>query len=219
MDALAADPISPVAARLRRPSWRDPRLLAGLVMVAAAVAFGAWAVSAAEASIPVYVARDTLTPGEAISGDVLVVARVRLERSEAALYLAATGDPPTGLVALRTVARGELVPRSAVGAADSLDVRPVPVAVADAPSAGVIEGALVDLWVTGGAGDGAAVAGPRLLAEGLEVAEVTRPAGAFAVGGRTTVQVLVPTGSLPEVLGALATEDAVQVVLVPGSGG
>lgn len=219
MEALAADPISPVAARLRRPSWRDPRLLAGLVMVAAAVAFGAWAVSAAEASTPVYVARDTLTPGEAISGAALVVAQVRLERAEAAHYLVATGDPPEGLVVLRTVVRGELVPRSAVGAADSLDVRPVPVAVADAPSAGVIEGALVDLWVTGGAGEGAAVAGPRLLAVGLEVAEVTRPAGAFAVGGRTTVQVLVPTGSLPEVLGALATEDAVQVVLVPGSGG
>lgn len=218
MDTMGTEPVSPVAARLRRPSWRDPRLGAGLVMVAAAVALGAWAVSAAEASIPVYAARGTLTPGESVSSDQLVVAQVRLESAEAAHYLPVTGDPPTGLVALRTVSEGELVPRSAVGDAAALDVRPVPVVVADAPSAGVVEGARVDLWATP-AGDGAAAAAPRLLAEGLEVAEVTRPAGAFAVGGQTTVHVLVPTGSLPEVLGALAAEGSAQVVLVPGTGG
>jgi len=218
MDTMGVAPVSPVAARLRRPSWRDPRLLAGLVMVAAAVALGAWAVSAAEASTPVYVARGTLTPGEPVSSDDLVVAQVRLAAAEAAHYLPVTGDGPQGLVALRTVAKGELVPRSAVGDAAALDVRPVPVAAADAPSAGVVEGAMVDLWVTLEARDGEAVAMPRLLAEGLDVAEVTRPAGTFAVGGQTTVHVLVPTGSLPEVLGALAAEGSVQVVLVPGSG-
>jgi hypothetical protein len=123
-------------------------------------------------------------------------------------------------VALRTVADGELVPRSAVGPASSLDVRPVPVTVTDAPPAGVAAGALVDLWVTPTADSAAPTPPPpHLLASGLEVAEVTRTAGAFAIGGRTTVHVLVPTGSLAEVLGALGTKGAVQVVLVPGSGG
>lgn len=219
MDTTGVELLSPVAARLRRPSWRDPRLLAGLVMVAAAVALGAWAVSAAEASTPVYAARGTLTPGESVTGGQLVVVQVRLEQAEAAHYLPATAGAPHGLVVLRTVAKGELVPWSAVGEAAELDVRPVPVAVADAPSAGVVEGAMVDLWVSPQGRTGEAAPGPRLLAAGLEVAEVTRPAGAFAVGGQTTVQVLVPTGALPEVLGALAAEGSVQVVLVPGSGG
>ena len=31
---------APVAPRLRRPSWRDPRLVVGLVLVALAVALG-----------------------------------------------------------------------------------------------------------------------------------------------------------------------------------
>ncbi|HEY5518807.1 MAG TPA: hypothetical protein VIK17_04085 [Cellulomonas sp.] len=219
VDTLSAELVSPVAVRLRRPSWRDPRLLAGLVMVAAAVALGAWAVSAAEASTPVYVARGTLTPGEAVTGSQLVVAQVRLGSTEAARYLPVTAGVPAGLVVLRTVGSGELVPRSAVGAATVLEVRPVPVAVAVAPSSGVIEGARVDLWVSGAARDGAAATDPRLLAEGLEVAEVTRPSGGLAVGGKTTVQVLVPTRLLPAVLGALATDGSVQVVLVPGSGG
>jgi len=217
METIGTEPVSPVATRLRRPSWRDPRLLAGLVMVAAAVALGSWAVSAAEASIPVYVARGTLTPGEPVEARAIAVAQVRLGGPQAARYLSATRGPPRGLVALRTVADGELVPRSAVGPASSLDVRPIPVTVTDAPPAGVAAGALVDLWVTPTADAGAPPPPPHLLASRLEVAEVTRPAGAFAIGGRTTVHVLVPTGSLAEVLGA--AKGTVQVVLVPGSGG
>ncbi|HEY8718901.1 hypothetical protein [Pengzhenrongella sp.] len=216
---IVAEPVSPIAARLRRPSWRDPRLLAGLVMVAAAVTVGAWAVSAAEASTPVYVARGTLTPGEPINADALAVAQVRLEPREAARYLSVATAPPAGLVVLRTVAAGELVPRSAVGAATALAFRPVAVAISDAPSEGVVKGALVDLWVTPKPHDDAAAPVPRLLAERLEVAEVKRPASAFAVGGQTTVHVLVPSGSMSQVLGALAVEGTVQVVVLPGSGG
>lgn len=215
------EPVSPVAVRLRRPSWRDPRLLAGLLMVAGAVALGSWAVSAAQASTPVYLARGTLVPGASVGAGDLVVGQVRLAPAEAAHYLAVTVDGPPDLVVLRTVFAGELVPLSAVGEQASLDVRPVPVAIAEAPSDGVVPGARVDLWVSAGNAtsdvDGAVA--PRLLAEGLEVAEVTRPSGAFAVGGRSTVHVLVPTGSLPEVLGALGTDGTVQLVLVPGTGG
>ena len=55
-------PVSPPGLRLRRPGWRDPRLLVGVGMIAGSVALGAWAVTAAEASTPVYVARGALTP-------------------------------------------------------------------------------------------------------------------------------------------------------------
>jgi len=219
MDTLTADPVSPAAVRLRRPSWRDPRLLAGLVMVAASVSLGSWAVSSAQASTAVYAARGALTPGEPISSADLTVALVRLDPAQASRYLAVADGSPDDLVVLRTIAAGELVPRSAVGQAASLDVRPVPVTVADAPSAGVVEGALVDLWATPRDANGDAAGLPALLAAGLEVAEVARPTGAFAVGGQTTIHVLVPERALPEVLGALATKGSVQVVLVPGTGG
>ena len=39
---------APAAARLRRPSWRDPRLLVGLLLVAVAVVVGTTAVAAAD---------------------------------------------------------------------------------------------------------------------------------------------------------------------------
>src|SRR5690242_3396447 len=51
---------APVAARLRRPGWRDPRLLSGVALVAGAVALGSWVVSSAQHTVPVYVARGAL---------------------------------------------------------------------------------------------------------------------------------------------------------------
>jgi hypothetical protein len=217
MDTMVGAPVSPVGARLRRPSWRDPKLLAGVLMVAAAVALGSWAVTAAQASTPVYVAAEALTPGETLGADQVAIARVRLERAEAEHYLLASEQLPVDAVAVRAVGAGELLPRAAVAASADLDVRPVAVPVTEPPSAGVAEGALVDVWVTPEPQDGDAPV-PRLIAERLTVAEVARPSGAFAVGAETTVHVLVPTGSLEDVLGALAARQAVHVVLVPGTG-
>ena len=55
--APAADAAPP--ARRRRSTWRDPRMAGGLVLIGAAVALGAWAVSTAADTQQVYVlARD-----------------------------------------------------------------------------------------------------------------------------------------------------------------
>jgi hypothetical protein len=216
MTSIDAGPASPSALRLRRPGWRDPKLLVGVLMIAASVALGAWAVSAAEASTPVYVARGALTPGEQLGSEAVAVARVRLAAAEADRYLPATEPLPEGAVAVRAVGDGELVPRAAVARSTDLRVRPVAIPVTDPPSAGVDEGASVDVWLTPEVQDGQTPI-PRLLAEQLTVAEVTRPTGGFTVGAETVVHVLVPTDALSDVLGALATRQAVQVVLVPGT--
>jgi hypothetical protein len=217
METMVGAPVSPIGARLRRPSWRDPKLLVGVLLVAASVALGSWAVTAAQASTPVYVAAEALTPGETVGAGQVAVVQVRLEPAEADHYLRADEPLPVDAVAVRAVGDGELLPRAALAGSADLDVRPVAVPVTEPPSAGVAEGALVDVWVTPEAQDGEPPV-PRLIAEGLTVAEVARPSGAFAVGAETTVHVLVPTGSLGDVLGALASRQAVHVVLVPGTG-
>lgn len=216
MDTIDGSPVSPVGMRLRRPGWRDPKLLVGLLLIAVSVAVGAWAVSAAEASTPVWVTRGALTPGEPLDGAQVAVAQVRLGSSEADRYLPASEPLPTDAVAVRAVGAGELLPRAAVADEADLTVRPVAVPVTDPPSEGVDEGALVDVWVTPEPDEGQPPE-PRLLAERLTVAEVARPTGGFAVGAETVVHVLVPTDALPDVLGALAGRQAVQVVLVPGT--
>lgn len=201
---------APPANRLRRPSWRDPRLVVGLILVAVSVAAGSWLVDSAQGSTPVWVARHTLTPGTELTAQHLEVGDVRLGAAQLEGYLDATAPLADGLVVLRTVAAGELVPSAAVGDRGVLDVRPVPVTVPD-PGSAVTAGAVVDLWfVPAEAGE------PEVLARGLTVDEVTSSGGAFAQGV-TVVHVLVPEAELPVVLAA--TSGPGEVRLVPVLGG
>ncbi len=222
MDTMVLDLPTPVANRLRRPGWRDPRLLAGVAMVAGSVALGSWVVQGAERTTQVYVARDALTPGSAVEASGLGVAQVRLVDVDVARYVTVADGLPQDAVALRVVAPGELVPRAALGSAADLDVRPVAIAVTVPPSADLVAGSLVDLWdvpaTTRSTGGNDAAVLPRELAPALTVAQVRRPDGAFVTGGSTVVYVLVPTAILPTVLAAVAGDGAVQLVHVPGSG-
>lgn len=210
MDISTLDLPAPAAPRLRRPGWRDPRLLAGLALVAGSVALGSWVVRNAEASVGVYAVRDTVVPGDAIGPDDLVVTDARLG-SGLDRYLRADEPLPEGAVVLRTVGAGELLPRAALGSADELALRPVAVPVRGELPDVVRTGAQVDLWLTPGQG------APEQLAAALTVAQVARPDGAFAAGGSATVHVLVPQDQLPDVLAALAGDGRVDVVAVPGS--
>lgn len=220
MDTSVIDLPAPVAARLRRPGWRDPRLLAGIAMVAASVLLGSWAVRTAQATVPVYVTRAALVPGDTVSADELAVVDVRLGTVNLDHYLRADRPTAADVVVVRAVGRGELVPASAVGSAADLDLRPVSITLTRAPSREVAPGALVDVWFTPPAPDDDAAPGePRQLAGGLTVAEVTTPTGAFRASGGSSVQVLVPTDVLPVILTALAADGTVDVVPVPGTGG
>ncbi len=206
---------APPATRLHRPSWRDPRLVVGLLLVAASVAAGSWVVTAAQAATPVWVARGTLTPGTPLTAEHVVVAEVRLVGEQRAAYLDATQPLPADQVVLRTVADGELVPLSALGSRTDLDVHPVALTVAD-PGSAVTQGAVVDLWFVPEPDDAAPEPSPLALA--LTVVEVAKPNGAFAQG-QTVVHVLVPRDQLPAVLAATAAAGSVRVVPVLGGSG
>lgn len=220
MDTSVLDLPAPTAARLRRPGWRDPRLLVGLALIAASVVLGSWAVTTAQRTVPVYVARDVLVPGAALTTSTLVVADVRLA-DHVDGYLRADEPLPDDAVLLRTVGAGELVPVAAVGAAADLDVRAVPVTLSGPPPTGLGAGSRVDLWFTpesaGAAADDPAPEPPHELAASLVVSELSSADGAFAGGGSRTVHVLVPVDDLPTVLGALAGGGTVDVVPVPGA--
>ncbi|RXR26689.1 hypothetical protein EQW78_09305 [Oerskovia turbata] len=222
LDALP----SPTVARLRRPGWRDPRLLLGLVLVAASVALGSWAVSSASRTVAVYAAAGPLTPGEPVDASSLRVVEVRLGSGDGKYFLA--GRPlPDDLVALRVVGDGELVARSAVGGSDELAVRAVAIPVAGALSDRVTDGALVDVWFVPAADGGATApdrktadakdgSEPYTLAAQVVVAQVAESGGTLVSGGPTTLHVLVPTDELPGVLAALAAEGEIAVVPVAG---
>ena len=204
-----------LAPRLRAPSWRDPRLVVGVVLVLASVLLGSWLVGTADRTRPVWAAAATLAPGDAVGSSALTVVRARVDPGLDA-YLPADQDLPPDLVALRTVAAGELVPLSAVGDARALERKPVGLPAPGALPAGLVKGAQVDVWVSA-PGEGGEPEPPEQLAAAAEVAEVSTAAGAFGAEQGATVQVLLPEAELRLALAALAADAEVALVLVPGS--
>jgi hypothetical protein len=210
----------PVATRLRRPRWRDPRLLTGVVIVAVSVALGSWVVSSASRTVPAFVADGALTPGEPLTADGLRAVDVRLGAGTGR-YLPADEPLPADLVVLRVVDDGELVPLTALGA--DADVRSVAVPVASGLSDRIRAGAVVDLWFVPDAPitpDGADdKPEPSTLARNVVVEQVDADEGGMIVDGTVTLHVLVPADSLPTVLSALSDAGTVAVVPVAGDVG
>lgn len=208
---------SPRAPRLRRPGWRDPRLLLGLALVGLSVLLGSWAVGSAGRTVQVLAAGEALVPGDPLRAAMLRVVDVRLPDGGAD-YLPTDADLDA-LVVTRVVREGELVPSSAVASEGEIGARAVAVTTGAGVSSAVVEGALVDLWFVpdppSGSGDGDAPQ-PRQLAASLTVAEVDASSAAFSVGAGSTVHVLVPLDDLPAVLAAVRGAGTVDLVPVPG---
>src|SRR5690625_3335386 len=112
--------------RVRRPSWRDPRLGVGVLLVAGSVALGSWTVSRADDTVTVYTTATVLSPGDQVDVEDLVATQVQVP-ALAETYLTPGEEPATGLVVLRTVGEGEMVPLAALGSAQSVQVRTVTV--------------------------------------------------------------------------------------------
>lgn len=211
-------PQPPRLSRLRRPGWRDTRLIIGLLLVLGSVAVGSRVVATANDASPVYAARTAMAPGAALTPEALVVVRVRLGAGTAP-YLDAGAPVPTGHVLLRALGAGEIVPRAAVGPAQNYLRRPVGIAVDAALPRDVAAGAAVDVWASerDPTRPQAGFRPPRRIAEAVPVAEVSDEGGALSVGAGATVHVLLTPDELPRVLDALANNARTAVVPVPGS--
>jgi hypothetical protein len=207
----------PEARRLRAPSWRDSRLLIGLVLLLASVALGARAVSAADRTVPVYAARVALPADTVLAADQVLVVRVRFVGTDAA-YLDARRPFPAGAVLSRTVGAGELIPRGAVAPAAMRGLRAVSLPIEGALPTGITTGSRVDVWVSARRRDGAGTGydAPRQVARSVEVVRVDRPGTGLTAGRVTAVHLLMPEAELPTVLDALANDARTAVLPIPG---
>jgi hypothetical protein len=188
----------------------DPRFIIGVALVGASIA-GVWAiVSAVDDSREVFSARSTLTAGDRITSDDLLVSHVRLGAGESH-YLSPATLPDDGLVVTRTVLEGELVPVSAIATDAAGELARVVVPVGDTLSAQVVAGASVDLWSAREVERGRWEP-PAVLVGGAEVAEVLEAGSLFAGTPGRSVELLVPREKTAAVLEALAAGDAMTLV-------
>ncbi|WP_426562243.1 SAF domain-containing protein [Angustibacter sp. McL0619] len=207
------------AHRLRPPSWREPRLLLGVLLVLMSVVAGGWVVRSADHTVPVYAARHTLTPGDALTTDDLTVVRVRLGSGAGAYLAAAAGStPPAGAVVLRAVPAGELVARSAVGDRAQVDLRPVAVSIEPEVAERLAPGVMVDVWVAARRGDRSdAFEPPHLAAAGVQVSATSTQHGALGSSTSSAVHLLLGPDLVPDLIEAVDNQARITLVPVPGT--
>ncbi|MBC7298203.1 MAG: hypothetical protein H5T82_04845 [Demequina sp.] len=200
---------TPVAGRLRRPGWRDPRLVVGLLLISVAVIAVTGIVRSADTTVPYYAARHALTPGTILRMSDVVVVHVRIPEG----VYAAPGQQPWGQVVTRVIGDGELVPHDSLADPQDFDGRPIAVRTNLPLADGVERGSTVDIYLTRTDADE-----PRteLVASGLVVEAVDHDAGSFSAGSVETVYVVVPRRDVERFLDALATKGDISVVGPPG---
>ena len=196
-----------------RAFWGDARFFLGILLIAASVV-GVWfVVSASRQTVPVFAATRTIVPGEAVAGDDVRLVEVSLGQLEGA-YLTADALK-NGLVATRTVAEGELVPQSAVGASAAAATTTVVLHSAVEVPASVDAGSVVEVWeaplIDRGAYDV-----PRILVADATIVSVTRDDSMIG-GGAAALEVVIPRADVAAVLGAMADESALSVVPTAGA--
>lgn len=202
---------SPIAGRLRRPTWKDPRLLVGALLVVVSVVGVSALVRGADNTVPHYAARDTLVPGTVLSRDDVTVTHVRVP---AGTYVEAV-EEPWGRVVTRVIDEGELLPQAALVDEDVQAGRVIAVTAAQPLADGIGTGSVVDVYVTRVDDDAART---DVVAEQLVVASVDRDGGSFGSGESEVVYLVVPQDQVADFLSATAVEGDIAVV-GPGGGG
>ncbi|WGW10683.1 hypothetical protein LWF01_11125 [Saxibacter everestensis] len=207
-----------VARRLKQPSWRDARLLIGILLVAAAVSATWQLVRVASDTITVYAAAETLVPGQKISTDQLEKIQVKLPEN-AEKYVSANRDWGAGIVALRPIYPGELIPREALGNASELEGRMLAINLESSLPDGVRPGSRVDVWATprDGAGTDQMAKDSRLVLEAVTVLASGGLDNALGSDGQSRIELFVPSPDLPELIQVLGRDERISIVALPGS--
>jgi len=139
----------PPALRGHRPAWRDPRLWIGIVLVAASVVVGARVLASADHTVQVWAVAGDLGAGQRVQPDDLVAQRVRFTDSDALRgYFTVDDELPADRELTRSVGKGELLPRAAVGSSGETGLVEVPIAVEpELVPPDVESGDVVDVYV------------------------------------------------------------------------
>jgi hypothetical protein len=184
---VPAAPQPAPAVRATTSGWRDPRLWAGVAIVAVSVVAGARLLGAADDTVQVWAVAADVGPGDRLAESDLVPHRVRFADEDAlGGYFTVEDELPGDLQLTRGVGGGELLPRGAVAAAGADGRVELPISVDPAlVPVSVAAGSVVSVHLNApAAGPGAAVPGDSLLLEDATVVDAPSAGSGFSAGGR-----------------------------------
>ena len=212
---------TPTASRLRSPSWRDSRLLVGVLLVLVSTVLGSVVFARADDRVPVYAARGDVVPGQRLT-DADVVRVDVLLGDGAAGYLPADRPLAADTWSLRALRPGELIPVSGVGSGAAVDVQQVALLVNATSASALTAGSVVDVYVNRPE-EGSTVglptyAGPERVLESVSVVRVAGEDGVLGASAETrAVQVMVPREAVRDVVADVDLGARITLVPVPGS--
>lgn len=187
----------------------------GIAIVAASVVAGARLMAAADDTVAVWAVADDMGRGDVVTEDDLVARRVRFaDADDLTSYFTAEEALPADLELVRGVGAGELLPRSAVGAAGEAETVQVPIAVdvEQVPSS-VGPGSVVDVYLLApGASRTAGEAGPALA--GVSVVDAPAPEESFGTSGKRQLVLAVPEEDAPRFFALLGASEVPVLTVV-----
>jgi hypothetical protein len=136
--------ISPVPRRLRTPSWLDPRLVVGVVLVLGSVLAGVAVVSSSGRTQRVWALTHDVGSGVVLTSDDVRAVAVRIPQGGTDYF--GTSVDVTGQTVTREVGAGELLPRSALGPTSASTTVTIPLSADVAPK--IKAGQRVTVWVS-----------------------------------------------------------------------
>lgn len=204
------------APRLKKPSWKDPRLLLGILLVLASVAGVSALLASQDRTTQVLAASRDLPVGTALKAADFDVVQVSLGGLEGT-YVSA-GDPfPQDAVAGNLLRSGELLVKADLTEADKLDRKPLGLDVQAPLPSGIRAGDSVDVWASLPNGQNG-YSEPRRLLEAAEISELSVSDSVIGGADSTRLLVLVEDQDLPALLGALSNQAKIAVVPNPSAG-
>lgn len=215
-------PAGPVAAqRLSSSRWRQPRLVLGVLLVAASMVLGGRVLAGLDDSVLVWQVESPARAGSSMSGIEVRAVSVRFDDADTeAAYLSAEQPVPTDAVVARPVAAGQLLAVADVVPADGRAAAQLPLDVpAGSLPLDLAVGDRVDVWVVPGLADAdgsAVIPGQPVRGEAVRVLQDVRvtavsPLGTTVGDTRQLVVDILDANGLDAVIGQLATGSPVAV--------
>lgn len=210
------------SARIKAPSWKDPRLLIGVLLVLASVAGVVAVVSYSSRTTQVWAASRDIGTGEVLTADAMHKVEVALNDVNAR-YLPGSVDL-RDRIALSAVRKDELIPAGSIGSGDQLSKRRIAIKLDTPLPAGARKGDAVDVWVA----EAATVIGAETkagsnraikVASGAELADLSQQGGAgIGFGAGATIFVLVSESEVSQIVNAQAAKSTISVIWRGASG-
>ncbi len=213
LDTAGSGSAAPVR-RFEASPWRDPRLIAGVLIVLVSTALGGWAIAAADQTVAYWAVRGNVRAGDPVHRDDLVVVHAKVPGRTARGLLRTDQALPGRIADLRWAAdarAGALVTSEALVPRTRAIELPLSVRAGSLP-ADVRSGDRVDVWAVperaGSASEAGSPAGARARRVLSEVRVVSRSSASGISGGPGVTLVVDVAGTKLDaaLMGALSSQ-------------